>query len=115
MAVNLTQRDETLNAIIDFCEHFMGVWCRLEGAHARGFREALADVISYCRDSLGYSGVMPLEVPNQSEQAKDTHRMATISHSDGWGNPLCPSRYECSCGYWTYDKDEAETHWKENS
>ena len=115
MAVNLTQRDETLNAIIDFCEHFMGVWCRVEGPHARGYREALADVISYCRDSLGYSGVMPLEVPNQSEQAKDTHRMATISHSDGWGNPLCPSRYECSCGYCTDDKGEAETHLKENS
>ena len=69
MAVNLTQRDETLNAIIDFCEHFMGVWCRVEGAHARGYREALADVIAHCRDNLGYTGHMPLEVPNQSEGA----------------------------------------------
>ena len=112
--VNVTQKDQTLNEIIDFCEEVKSVWCRLEGAHARGFREALAAVIAHCRDNLECSGVMPLEVPNQSKQAKEPHLMATISHSDGWGNPLCPSRYECSCGYWTYDEDEAEAHLKEN-
>lgn len=58
---------------------------------------------------------MPLEVPNQSEQAKETHLMTIISHSDGWGKPLRPNKYECSCGYWTYYKDKAETHFKENS
>lgn len=115
MAVNLTQKDQTLNEIIDFCEDVMSVWCRLEGAHARGFREALAEVIAHCRDSLGYSGVMPPEVPNQSRQAKETHLMSIISHSDGWGKLLCARRYECSCGYCTEDKDEAETHLKENS
>lgn len=115
MAVNVTQKDQTLNEIIDFCEDVMSVWCRKEGAHARGYREALADVIAHCRDSLGYSGVMPLEVPNQSKRKEDAHLMAVISHSDGWGNPLCASRYECSCGYCTYDEDEAETHLKENS
>lgn len=67
MAVNVTQKDQTLNAIIDFCEDVMSVWCRKEGAQARGYREALSDVIAHCRDSLGYSGVMPLEVPNQSK------------------------------------------------
>ena len=69
MAVNVTQKDQTLNEIIDFCEEVKSVWCRLEGAHARGYREALAEVIAHCRDRLGYSGVMPLEVPNQSEGA----------------------------------------------
>lgn len=69
MAVNVTQKDQTLTEIIDFCEDVKSVWCRKEGAHARGYREALADVIAHCRDSLGYSGVMPLEVPNQSEGA----------------------------------------------
>lgn len=69
MAVNVTQKDQTLTEIIDFCEEVKSVWCRKEGAHARGYREALADVIAHCRDSLGYSGVMPLEVPNQSEGA----------------------------------------------
>lgn len=72
MAVNVTQKDQTLNEIIDFCEEIKSVWCRKEGAHARGYREALADVIAHCRDSLGYSGVMPLEVPNQSEGADRT-------------------------------------------
>ena len=70
MAVNVTQKDQTLNEIIDFCDDVMSVWCRKEGAHARGYREALADVIAHCRDSLGYTGVMPLEVPNQSEGAQ---------------------------------------------
>lgn len=69
MAVNVTQKDQTLNEIIDFCEEVKNVRCRKEGAHARGYREALADVIAHCRDSLGYSGVMPLEAPNQSEGA----------------------------------------------
>lgn len=69
MAVNVTQRDQALTEIIDFCEDVMSVWCRKEGAHARGYREALADVIAHCRDKLGYSGVMPLGVPNQSEGA----------------------------------------------
>lgn len=39
MAVNVTQKDKTLN-----------------------------DVINWCEKLLGYSGSMPLEVPNQSEK-----------------------------------------------
>lgn len=69
MAVNVTQKNQTLTKIIDFCEEVKSVWCRKEGAHTRGYREALADVITHCRERLGYSGVMPLEVPNQSEGA----------------------------------------------
>ena len=107
MTVNLTQRDETLNEIIDFCEEVKSVWCRKEGAHARGYREALADVIAHCRDKLGYTGHMPLEVPNQSEQA---HTMTCTLDA-----AISGCRYQCSCGYWTADKDEAETHFKENS
>lgn len=52
MAVNVTRKDQTLAEIIDFREDVMSVWCRKEGAHARGYREALADVIAHCRDSL---------------------------------------------------------------
>ena len=115
MAMDVTQKDQALNEIIDYCEEAMGVWCRKEGAHARGYRGALADVIAHCRDSPGYSGVMPLEVPDQSEQAKETHLMSIISHSNGWGKLLCARRYECSCGYCTDDKGEAETHLKENT
>lgn len=53
MAVNVTQKDQTLNEIIDFCEDVKSVWCRKEGAHARGYREALAvtasDIPASCR------------------------------------------------------------------
>ena len=70
MTVNVTQKDQTLNEIIYFCQEVKSVWARIEGERARGYREALADVITHCRDSLGYSGVMPSEVPNQSEDAK---------------------------------------------
>lgn len=115
MAINVTQKDTTLNEIIRWCETHHVTPVSHHDMYASGYNQALENTAAYCRKRLGYSGVMPLEVPNQSKQAKEIHLMATISHSDGWGNPLCPSRYECSCGYWTYDKDEAETHFKENS
>ena len=35
MAVNVTEKDKTLNEIIYFCEEVMSVWCRLEGARPR--------------------------------------------------------------------------------
>lgn len=49
MAVNVTQKDQTLTEIIDFCEDVMSVWCRKEGAHARGYREALAEALGWHR------------------------------------------------------------------
>ena len=115
MAINVTQKDATLREIIDWCDAHHITRVSEHDMFARGYNQAIDNVATHCRNNLGYTGHMPLEVPNQSEQAKGVHRMATISHSDGWGNPLCPSRYECSCGYWTYDKDEAEMHFKENS
>lgn len=72
MAVNVSQKDQTLNEIIYFCEEVMSVWCRLEGARAQGYREALADVIAHCSDNLGYSGVMPLEVPWEEPETETT-------------------------------------------
>lgn len=114
MAVNVTQKDKTLTEIIRHCEESADVWASMPGDFSSGYHKAMTDVVAYCRERLGYSGVMPLEVPNQSEGAKEPHLMAVISHSDGWGNPLRASRYECSCGYCTDDEDEAETHLKEN-
>lgn len=115
MAVNVTQKDKTLTEIIRHCEESADVWASMPGDFSSGYHKAMTDVVAYCRERLGYTGVMPLGVPNQSKQAKEPHLMAAISHSDGWGKPLCDSRYECSCGYWTYNKDEAEAHFKENS
>lgn len=64
------EKEKLLNEIIDFCEDGMSVWWWKEGAHARGYGEALGDVAEYCRSLLGYSGNMPTEVPNQSEDTK---------------------------------------------
>lgn len=77
MAVNVTQKDRTLRGIIDYCEDERN--CALERgecaptmelqredeAMARAFHE----VADYCRSLLGYSGSMPLEVSNRSEDA----------------------------------------------
>lgn len=51
MTVNVTQKDQTLNEIIDFREDVMSVWCRKEGAHARGYREALAELVGMICDA----------------------------------------------------------------
>lgn len=78
MAVNVTEKDKTLNEIIYFCEEVMSVWCRLEGARARGYREALADVIAHCRDNLGYSGVMTLEGPWEEPETETTKKSEDV-------------------------------------
>lgn len=77
MAVNVTQKDETLKAVIAYCERERDDAAGL----ARGGREfdyrawnsgkawALTAVITHCQHMLGYSGSMPLEVENQSEDA----------------------------------------------
>lgn len=72
MAVNVSQKDQTLNEIIYFCEEVMNIWCRLEGARAQGYREALADVIAHCSDNLEYPGVMPREVPCEEPETETT-------------------------------------------
>ncbi len=74
MAVNVTQKDKTLNEVIDICEHLMGNPPLHLPAFADGWNGALRAVIRRCRKRLGYTGSMPLEVPNQSEQA---HVMTT--------------------------------------
>ena len=72
MAVNITQKDETLHKVIRTV-------CDLRDANARKpsykvteldrtYMRACDDVIDACERMLGYSSPnMPLEVPNQSE------------------------------------------------
>ena len=81
MAVNVTEKDKTLNEIIDWCEQLAAEGLRLASAllmsHdmdaygvARGQVNAYEKTADHCRSMLGYSGSMPSEVPNQSEDAK---------------------------------------------
>lgn len=81
MAVNVTEKDKTLNEIIDWCEQLAAEGLRLTSAllrqHdmdaygvVRGQVNAYENTADHCRSMLGYTGNMPTEVPNQSEAAK---------------------------------------------
>lgn len=76
MATNVTERNKTLNEIIEWCEtriSTINVDYTETAADVLVFlgeRQALGDVADHCRSMLGYSGSMPSEVSNQSEDAK---------------------------------------------
>lgn len=83
MATNVSEKDKTLNEIIDYCDRLANA-SKSRGAIMREygtddilmshFREgqewAWKSVSAHCKKMLGYSGSMPSEVPNQSEDAK---------------------------------------------
>lgn len=79
MATNITEKDKTLNEIIDWCERLEIEGLRLARAllsqHdiasygvVKGQVNAYGKIADHCRSMLGYSGSMPSEVPNQSEE-----------------------------------------------
>lgn len=81
MAVNVSEKDKTLNEIIDWCEQLAAEDLRLSSAllmkHnmdaygvVRGQVNAYEKTADHCRSMLGYTGNMPTEVPNQSEDTK---------------------------------------------
>lgn len=81
MAVNVTEKDKTLNEIIDWCEQLAAEGLRLASALLRQHDmdaygvvkrqvDAYEKTTDHCRSMLGYSGSMPSEVPNQSEDVK---------------------------------------------
>ena len=81
MAVNITEKDKTLNEIIDWCEQLEVDGLRLASAllmqHdmaaygvVRGQVNAYENTADHCRSMLSYSDSMPSELPNQSEDTK---------------------------------------------
>lgn len=81
MARNVTQKDQTLNEIIDWCEQLEVEGLRLASALLRQHDMAAYGVVKgqinayektadHCRSMLGYSGSMPSELPNQNENTK---------------------------------------------
>lgn len=81
MTVNVTEKDKTLNEIIDWCEQSTAESLRLASALLsqhdmaaygvmRGQINAYEKTADHCRSMLGYTGNMPTEVPNQSENPK---------------------------------------------
>lgn len=81
MAVNVTEKDKTINEIIDWCERSAAEDLRLASAllmlhdmaaysAVKGQVDAYEKTADHCRSMLGYTGNMPTEVPNQSEDTK---------------------------------------------
>lgn len=77
MITNVTQKDRTLHEIIDWCDAKRAA---LKEGPSSGIKSCIWDmgmiaafheVSKHCHSMLGYSGSMPLEVPNQSEDTKD--------------------------------------------
>lgn len=85
MATNVTERNKTLQEIIEWCENSRSTLVKfLQQTHLLGIVgttscsgriRAYEDVINHCKDMLG-SGSMPSEVSNQSDDAnmKETNR-----------------------------------------
>lgn len=80
MATNVTEKDKALQEVIDWCEQLEIEGLRLANALlmqrdmaaygvVKGQTNAYGKVADHCRSMLGYSGSMPSEVPNQSEDA----------------------------------------------
>ena len=81
MAVNVTEKDETLQEIIDWCKRLEDKYLWLSSvllsrhemdaySVAMGQANAYGRTAYHCRSLLGYTGNMPTEVPNQSEDTK---------------------------------------------
>lgn len=81
MVTNVSEKDKALQEIIDWCEQLEVEGLRLANAllmqhemaaydAVKGQINAYDKVADHCRSMLGYSGTMPTEVPNQSEDAK---------------------------------------------
>lgn len=72
MATNVSEKDKTLQEVIDWCTNWAKELCAdIEGDYYANFMQAdaLARVIRHCQSMLG-SGSMPSDVPNQSEDTK---------------------------------------------
>ena len=77
MATNVTEKDKTLNEIMAWCDQLsMEIKCTEDATTDRtyGKLRGLYLVYEHCQNMLGYSGSMPSEVPNQSEEGDQAKR-----------------------------------------
>ncbi|MDL5509058.1 hypothetical protein QSU99_05110 [Bifidobacterium longum] len=81
MATNVTEKDKTLQEVIDWCEQLEIEGLKLANALlsqrdmaaygvVKGQINAYKKTANHCRSMLGDTGSMPSEVPNQSEDTK---------------------------------------------
>lgn len=81
MATNVTEKDKNLQEVIDWCEQLEIEGLKLANALlsqrdmaaygvVKGQINAYKKTADHCRSMLGYSGSIPSELPNQSENTK---------------------------------------------
>ena len=81
MVTNVSEKDKALQEVIDWCEQREIEGLRLANAllmqremdaygAVKGQINAYEKTADHCRSLLGYSGNMPSEVPNHSEDAE---------------------------------------------
>ena len=78
MATNVSEKDKPIREIIDYCkarskeeqDFARGTFDSLVRSWAMARSGAYDRIAIHCESMLGYSGSMPSEVPNQSEDAK---------------------------------------------
>lgn len=101
MATNVTEKDKTLQEVIDWCEQLEIEGLRIANALlsqrdmvaygvVKGQINAYEKTADHCRSLLGYSGTMPTEVPNQSEDAKKSSVLEPLPHDMGLRMELLP-------------------------
>lgn len=124
MATNVSEKDKTLQEVIEWCET---EWNKTNHDSDNpdkellekytvydGLTSAYEFVIGHCCSMLGYSGSMPSEVPNQSEDEKMIGVLELLPHDmglrvgldtnetyylkSGW-TERCDGIYGIACGY----------------
>ena len=88
MATNVTEKDKTLNEIIDWaksrCHEAALSRFDVRRKSDRDFYDgqvnAFHEILELCCSMLGYSGSMPSEVSNQSEDAKKSSASEILPH-----------------------------------
>ena len=100
MAVNITEKDKTLNEIIDWCEHMEADGLRLANALLtkhdmpayrimQGQTSAYEKTADHCRSLLGHSRPTPSKTQNQNE---DTKRACHTTVESQTRNPTTPPK-----------------------
>ena len=96
MATNVTEKDKTLNEIIDWaksrCHEAALSRFDVRRKSDRDFYDgqvnAFHEILELCCSMLGYSGSMPSEVPNQSEDAEGIVMWFKRKYNE-YGCPMC--------------------------
>ncbi len=111
MVTNVSEKDKALQEVIDWCEQREIEGLRLANALlmqrdmaaygvVKGQINAYEKTADQCRSLLGYSGNMPTEVPNQSEDTKKSSVLEPLPHDMGLRVKLDTNETYCLKSGW---------------